>query len=614
LEQLSGALCDAVTGNGDSESLLTYLRRRNLFLISLDDEHIWYRYHHLFADLLGNLLRKESSVEQICELHRRASAWYEGHDDLDAAIGHAMQAHDFDRTASLIERAFAEVLSQGHVATLLRWMEALPKEVRLGRSRLCMYLGWSMFLNGQYAQAEQRLRDARKALEAMLPSPERDALRGELGAMLATIATLHQDAPTTMREAQDALAQLPADKLSSRARATRALGIAYGLSGDTDRLVRVCGEAKSLAMAGGNTFLAAEVISRIGFAQVDQGRLRQAVRSYQEIADLVAHPAGFPPACLGYVGLALVSLEWNDLDAVLEYLDQGIELCRRGGIGYVLRPAYCIRAILLQARGDAEGALAAMDQAVQLPGLAGSADAAVQLAQYQVRLHLLRGDVETAARWATGEIGVYRPLGDGPRPFEHLPPVLHEIHQVALARVYLAQGIPNGVMALSDHIYASAHAAGRMARVIEISLLRALALYAQGQLEAALAPLGECLSLAGPEGYVRLFLEAGDAAMALVRLATERGIEETYGRRLLAASGWVEPAHAASPSVPIEPLTRRERQVLQLIGDGFSNQEIADRLVVSLNTIKKHSSNIYGKLGVTSRTQAIVRAQETGIL
>jgi LuxR family maltose regulon positive regulatory protein len=429
---------------------------------------------------------------------------------------------------------------------------------------------------------------------------------------------LHQDVPTTIREAQTALTYLPPAKLSARARATRALGIAYGLRGDTDKLIEVCNEAKSLAIASDNVFLAAEVISQIGFMQIHQGRLRQAARSYQDIIDLVEDPSRFAPACLGYTGLALVSLEQNDLDAAETYLERGIELCQRGGIGYALRPAYCAQAILKQALGDAEGASKAMDRAIQLPWVAGSADIALQLADYQVRLHLLRGDVEGATKWVTGDALAGKLPAGQQHPFEALPPVLAEVYQVALARVHLSQGEPEKVLATYDRICGAARTAGRMARVVEISLLKALALQAQGQLDAALVPLEQCLSWTEKEGYVRLFIEAGQGIFSLLQLALDRGISPIYTRTLLAAMDVSLPESQTAPSCfsqpLIEPLTKRERQVLRLIGDGLSNQDIAEQLVVSLNTVKKHSSNLYGKLGVTSRTQAVARAQELDLL
>jgi LuxR family maltose regulon positive regulatory protein len=557
--------------------------------------------------------------------------WYEEHGSLDRAIEHALHAQDYLHAADLIERAFGAALARGRITPFLQWIRALPEDLIGKRPRLCTYWGWSMFLNGQYAQAEEALTRAKEVLHCIPPSEARDVMRGELGSMLATMATLHQDVPTAIHEAQTALVHLPADRLPARARATRALGIAYGLRGDTDRLVEVCLEARSLAIESGNLLLAAEVISQIGFMQFHQGKLRQAARSYQEIVDLVEHPARFPPAGLGHIGLALISLEWNDLDAVETHLERGIELCQLGGIGYALRPAYCAQAILKQAQGDTEGALQAMDRAIQLPWVAGSADIALQLADYQVRLQLMRGDVETAARWIEGDAVAARfPDSQGP-PFDALPPVLAEVYQIAMARVHLARGEWERVQAIHDRVCDVTQRAGRMARAIEISLLQALALQARGQIEAALVSLERCLAWAEPEGYLRLFLEAGQDLPALLRLALGRGIHSDYVRTLLAAledptagsrttskesalPGESPPQGSPLTRSLVEPLTPRERQVLQLIGDGLSNQQISERLVVSLNTVKKHTSNIYSKLDVRSRTQALARAQELGLM
>jgi len=642
LDRLCGPLCEAVLAQSTAcaGDTLAALERANLFVIPLDDEHHWYRYHHLFADLLRNLARRELSPEQIRALHRRASLWYEerasggvSSGDLEAAaldtahaaaIEHALHAQDWERAAALIERVLGAALAAGRVTTLLRWMDALPDEWVLRRPRLAIYRGWSLFLNGQYARSEQALGDARRALQRAPPSGERKMLRGELGAMLATLATLRHDLPTTIEEARIALEHLPGDRLAARARATRALGIAYGLRGDTDRQVETLREAQRLALDGGNVFLAAEVLSQIGFMQTHQGRLREAARSYQEIVDLVEPPSRFPPACLGYNGLALVSFEWNDLPAAETYLTQAIALCRRGGIGYALRPAYCLQALLKQALGDADGADAAMDQAMRLPWVAGSAEIALQLAQYQARLYLMRGDAERAERWLTGEplVGL---LGERP-PFEALPPVLAEIYQAMRARVYLDRGKPERVEAIYDRVCEPARAGGRMARAIEISLFYALALQALGRPEAALVPLEHALAWAEPERYRRLYLEAGPHLYPLLQSALARGICPGYARTLLAAMGGglaeseTAPARPAAPrdatltQAGLEPLTPREQDVLRLICAGLSNREIAERLTVTLNTVKKHTSNLYSKLGVRSRTQAIARAQALDLL
>jgi LuxR family maltose regulon positive regulatory protein len=566
------------------------------------------------------LLQKELPPERVAKLHRRASRWYEAEGDLEAAISHALGAQDWERGASLIETVIGDTLAGGRVTTLLRWIDALPQAWLLRRPRLGIYRGWSLFLNGQYARAEETLHDARRGLERIPLSDERDALRGELGAMLATLATLHPDVPTTIQEAQIALKRLPEGRLAARARATRALGIAYGLRGDTDRLVETCRQAQRLALEGGNTFLAAEVLSQIGFMQTHQGRLRQAARSYQEIVDLVEPPARFPPACLGYNGLALVSFEWNDLPAVDTYLTQAIDLCQRGGIGYALRPAYCLQALLRQALGDAEGADAAIEKAIRLPWVAGSAEIALQLVQYQARLHLMRGDAEMAARWMTGEPLVALLGGERPE-FETLPPVLAEIYQVMLARVFLARGELERVEAIYDRVCDAARAGGRMARAIEISLFYALALQALGRPEAALVPLEQGLSWAEPERYCRLFAETGAGLTELLERALARSICPDYARTLLSAIGDeqaessgasarpTDPCSPARVQAGVDPLTPRELDVLRLIGAGLSNREIAERLTVTLNTVKKHTSNLYAKLGVRSRTQAIARAQ-----
>ncbi|MGD8792551.1 MAG: LuxR C-terminal-related transcriptional regulator [Anaerolineae bacterium] len=609
LDRLCGPLCDAVTGGREGVAQLAGLHSRNLFLVPLDGEQRWYRYHHLFADLLANLLRKELSSERIAGLHRRASAWYEQNEMPDEAIQHALQAGDPARAADLIEQALGATLSAGGVAKLVGWAEALPEEVKRARPRLRFYQAWTLFLNGQLPLALPLFQEAEEALAAMPPSPGRDSLRGELAAMQATISVVVQQIPEAMEQARQALDCLPPGDLISRARATRALGVAHGTLGDTEEAIRRCNEAKEMALAAENYFLAAEILSQVAAGRLYQGRLRQAARTYQEIVDLVDPPATFPPACLGYVGLADVALEWNRLDDVARYLEVGIELCRQGGIGYGLRPAYCVRAIHRQAVGDVEGALEAIHLAEQFDPHLVLPERAVSLIAYQVRLQLLLGDVQEAARWVWG-------AGTIPAAaLENLPIAWHEWHQVSLARVHLARGEPEAVVAIHDRLFDAARAAGRLARVVELGLLRALALEAIDRPGEALDALAACLALAEPGGYLRLFLEAGEAAAALLRRAAARQISPGYTARLLAAfgEGQREDALPAGAQSLVEPLTPREREVLHLICEGLANREIAERLTVTLHTVKKHSSHIYGKLGVGSRAQAIVRARDLGL-
>ncbi|MBN1262196.1 MAG: AAA family ATPase [Anaerolineae bacterium] len=603
LECLSGPLCDAVLDIEGSAAMLARLHQENLFLIPLDEERRRYRYHRLFADLLRNLLRQTFSEDHIRALHLRAGAWHEAHGTLPDAIHHAMKAQDFDRAAALIEGAADAALAHGNVARLERWIAALPDEVRQSRIRLRLLQGWVFFLGGQLAHAEPLLREVRAELLAAPAVPDRDVLLGRTMTLLATTATLYQDIAKAADEGEAALSYLPDTDLLWRARATRALAAAYGLQGDTKVLVRLCQEAYPLAQAAGNLFLAADILAQLASTLIHQGRLREAEITYKQILTLVRDPATFPPAGLGYLGLADVAFEWNDLPAAADHVRHGIDLCHRGGIAHSQIPALCTLALVLQGQGDVDGALAAMQQVKDRLHAAPSTFMAAYQLVYQVRLQLLLGNVAEAARWATGALSMIVP--------ETLPIVLYEAQQVALARVGLAQGRPETVLALCRETIASADPAGRLGRVIELRLLEALALDALGRHETACVVFETCLASTAPEGHMRLFVEAGASVIPLLQQAAAHGLYPDYVRNLLEALDAMAPGPAMQPL--LDPLTVRETEVLRLICAGYANRQIAEQLVVTLNTVKKHTSNIYSKLDVTRRTQAVARARELGL-
>jgi LuxR family maltose regulon positive regulatory protein len=617
LERLCGPLCGAVTGASNGSDMLDHLRQGNLFIVPLDDEHHWYRYHHLFADLMGNLLRKNWPIEHVYELHRRASEWHERFGSLDDAVRHALQAKDYDQAASLIERAARTTMLHGRLTTLLDWLRSLPEALLRARPRLRVYQAWALSLGGQVDVAERMLQDARNALQALPPSPDNVALRGELAALLASIATLHEKPATIIEEAQEALTYLPEEDLVSRARATLALGLGRAYDDDMERAIQAWHEAHELALEAGNWFLAAAIIELPASIQIyQQGHLQEAADMLQRIIDLGTRQDG---SCLPFAGtahalLAEVFLERDDLDAAVGYLETGVELIRQGGIGYSLAPVYCTKARLRRAFGDAEGVLEALQAAEKSIDARCLWHLIIHQAACQVRLRLWLGDVEAASRWAEGELSLLK--REIP---EDLPVFLREVQQIALARVSLARGKAEEALEMLDRLHPQAEAAGRMARVMEICLLKALSLQSQGDTAAALKPLERALSLAEPEGHVRVFLEEGAPMGALLRQAASRGICPKYVNKLVSVFGSEEEEGSpVSPSpqtrVLLEPLTKRECEILLLICEGCSNQEIAERLVVTLNTVKKHTSNIYGKLDVRSRTQAVARAQELGIL
>lgn len=615
LDQLCGPLCDALTGTQAGVETLAQLHKENLFIIPLDLDHTWYRYHSLFGELLADHLHREFTQVEIQELHRRASQWYQRRQSLEKALKYALRGQDHERAAALIEQIAGRIIARGQVKTLLQWIDALPEDVVKAHPRLLMRLGWSTFLSGKVSQASRILTEASQSLDAMHPGPDRDVLQGKLLAMLATLTALTPDLPRAIAQAEQALGKLPKGEVNYRARAMRALGVCHLFLGDMEVALKHLEEAKTMALDGQNKFLASEILSQIATLRKHQGKLKEAFQTYQRILDFYDSPEESPPACLGFIGMAEIALEWNDLLSAEKYLDTGIELCYKGNIGYPLQPAYLIQGLLRQVKGDRKGALEAVAKGENLSRTGGgSLESVLGLASFQVRLNLQLGELDRAGQWAMGEL-----LPPG-LSFEALPLVLHEIQQSLLASVYLRTGTVERVFEIYDRQCELARAAGRMARVIELSFFKALGLQEAGRQAEALEVFTKCLEYAGPQAYARSFLEAGLPVRVLLQQAALRGPQTQYAASLLNALGdsqsiAIRPlANVAPPQPLVEPLTQRELEVLRLICQGCSNQEIAAALIVSVNTVKKHTNNIYGKLEVRNRAQAILRAQEIALI
>jgi LuxR family maltose regulon positive regulatory protein len=429
----------------------------------------------------------------------------------------------------------------------------------------------------------------------MPSSPDNDAQRDELGTLLAAIEAM-------------------------------ALGLAYGYAGDVVQAARAGATAREKALALGNLPMAVHATVGLALAQYHQGHLRQAAEHYRQVIDLAERGIGTeqealpsPLAAPGYMGLAAIHLEWDDLDAAARYLDQGMELGRYGAAAHSLVNACVVRSRLRQALGDRAGAFEALDQAEQIYRAQDSLAAMLRLGRQRARLNLVSGQVDKAVRWIQGVRAGLLPGVPG----KALPGALYEAVQIVLARAHLVQGEAAQALAILGSLSAPAEAAGRRGRVAEIRLLEALACQILGRTADALASLALSLSVAEAEGYARLYLDEGAPAAELlavyVRDPSNPPDLRTYARNLLAAypdvglPASVEPGPAGESALA-EPLTKRESEVLQLIYQGCSNRKIADQLVLALNTVKRHTSNIYGKLGVNSRTQAIARARQLGLL
>jgi LuxR family maltose regulon positive regulatory protein len=609
LRRMCGPLCDYILDTNDSSEVLADLQRENLFITSLDDEYYWYRYNHLFVDLLGNILRKEFSQDEIFALHRKASQWHQENGFHRDAIEHAMLAQDFEWAAGLMEKAASATMIDGRLTTLLRWVDSLPESLLGIRPRLRFYKAWALSLSGQPQTAETILLDAKSSLDCLPDSPDNLALRGELAALLTGIITYTNDPQRILQEAEEALTYLPEDSIIPHARVRIAQGTAYAYSDEFEGAIQLYQQARDLALRAKNPFLAAAAIEMIAGVQIFHlGQLHKAQRNLQQILALGKTQDGTYLAFTGtaHILLAETNLEWNNLEVASRYLAKGFELLQQGGIGYCLTHAYCTKARLMLSKGKIENANKALQSANQATQTSPLMHILVHNISCQVKLALYLGDNQTASKWAEGEKSVLP---------DNLPIYLQEVLQISKARVYYAQGALDNSIEILDRILPHTEASGRLAHATEICLLKAIVFQEQGKSAAAIESLERSLSLSIPESYTRLYLEAGSPAKILLQSAKSKGIYPEYVHKILTSFD----TQTALTKLPkriahLDRLTERECEILTLISVGYSNQQIANELVITLNTVKKHVSNIYDKLGVKNRAQAIAKGRELEII
>jgi len=631
LERLSGPLCDAVAGRTGSQAMLEQVERAGLFLVPLDEVRGWWRYHQLFADLLRARLRQEQPG-RVAALHRNAAAWCEEHGLADDAVRHAVAAGEMSRAARLIELyADALIFLRGEGATVQRWLAALPAGLAGSRPRLLLAQARLALLSRHVEAAEVALDAAERALagapgvadEPFEPSAGRDASQlanvpAAIALGRAALAQLRGDAEGTAAFASRALAELGEGEWLLASHANGYLGVAEWLRGRLAEAEHALSSSIGQWRAGQPT-MAAWGSHLLGQVQRAQGRLDAAAGTYQQALEITAPPGrpALPGAGAAHVGLAEVAYQRGELDAALEQLTQGIPLCRQFVFTQPLATGLATLAWIRQAQGDAAGAREAIGEAGRaapgqdVPGLLNPVPA------QRARLLLAQGDPATAARW-TQERGLAA---------DDDPVYPREPGHLVLARVLLAQDQPGQALTLLGRLHAAAVSQGRAGSVIEADTLRALALAASGQETAAVAALAKALTLACPQGYVRVFADEGPPmAVLLGRLiAAQRsgqaaaGVPLGYLARLLRAFGSehaVPDTGQVTAVVPgiVEPLTSRELEVLGLLAAGRSNQAIAGQLVVTLDTVKKHVSHVLDKLGATNRTEAVARARELDLI
>jgi LuxR family transcriptional regulator, maltose regulon positive regulatory protein len=636
LDRLSGPLCDALTGASNGQTMLERLERDNLFVIPLDDDRHWYRYHHLFADFLRGRLQSEDS-ERVEELHRAAATWCERHGLIDDAVRHALGAGDPEWTARLVEQHVAGVLARSERATLEWWLAALPEEVVRSRPRLCLVLAYRAMLTGRLVEFERLLDDTERALiaagrgaaepaTAMPTQPNWAAglltnVPGAIVSFRSELARLRGDADRTTELARHALARLNERDSVLRAMADWELARAHWMRGDLDEAQGAMSNsqwAEAAHHATDEPYIDLILSWDLGRVQSARGRLRAALRTYREALELDTRAGRRSPLAVGaaHVGLAEILREQDELDDAREHAAEGVELCEQLANRLPLASGLVTLARIRQARGDKVGALEAIEEAERVGLSQEVTDLFNPVPVQRARLLLVWGEVAEAARW-TAERGL---------DAEDEVSYVREPEHLVLARVLLAEEKPEQALRLLERLRGEAEAAERAGSVIEILALQALALQDKTEKEGAVNALSRALSLANPEGYVRTFVDEGSQMLALLSEVLEvqqRGrldlpVPSHYLRKLLAAIERGETLLAAgrprsSGRLP-EPLSEREMEVLVLIVTGKTNQNIASELFVAESTVKTHIKNIYHKLNVRSRTQALARARELNLI
>jgi len=658
LDRMCGPLCDAILGIEDREStghvtddrfsmagsqsqeVLEQLEQANLFIVPLDDRREWYRYHHLFRDLLHNRLNRVYP-DRVRSLHRRASSWYESTAHWDEAIQHAVAAEDYETAARLVEQNAMPIFVRSELARLIRWIDILPDDLVRVRPWLNVYHAWASRLSGApHAHVASRLQIAEQALEESQgpSSSERQAqttiseaeaqhIRGHLAAIGAYQALYSEKLEPVQELGYRALALLPPDSFM-RSSVALAIGWATRFNGDLAAASKAFIEARDVSLRFENHYVAVTATCRLAYTQMLAGQLRQAAETCEEALQLAVEKGGqhLPVAGYALVYLGAIHYEWNQLDTASQYLVEGVDLCSQVGflMDQIVGLNYLARVKIAQS--DWAEAQRNCSAAKQLSDrMKGYVYARRWAEDCQVRLWLARRDdqpniLSKMVHWQQ-ESGL--DAGDEPS-------FLHELAQIILARVLIALGRaePDGRHLTDAHdllsrLLETAESAGWMGKAIEILVLQALTSKTQGDTSAALGSLRRAISFAEAEGYVRVFLDEGQPMARLLYQAAERQDFPEYTNWLLAQfptedqhighSSEASYTQARSSSL-IEPLTRRELEVMQLIAAGATNAQIGQELYIAVGTVKNHVKNIYSKLDVHSRTQAIARSRELGLI
>ena len=610
LDRLCGPLCDAVTASPSisGQATLEFLERANLFIVPLDNERRWYRYHHLFGDLLRKRVEQKFTADEIAGFHLQASDWYEINGLILEAFKHAVSAKNVERAEWLMEHKEMPAYLPGVAAIILKWLESLPVSVLNSKPSLWWKQALMMLNCYKTVGVEEKLLATEAALASRLPpQAEMDAwtrnMVGKIAVARALLAQTQYDVEPSLIQARRALEYLHPNNPAYRATAMQSLGFAHYIQGDRDAAEQAYKEALSLAHSAGDHDGILLGNTRLGQVHELRNQLYQAEESYQRALQIVGENL-IPFASVPYHGLARIYFEWNDLDTAEKYGEQCFQLG-------LLNDQVIDRLILGQlfmsqlklARGDLVGAVHFLAQAEQSERQNDFTVRLPSIAYTQALIHLHNGNVDTAAQIAQ----------------QYDLPLIQ-------ARVHIVQGDPSAVLAMLVPYRQQMEEKRWEDQLLRVMVLQALALSMQGEKGPAYHVLTEALTLAEPGGFIRLFIEKGEP-MRLLLLEFKLWLKKQSSRDTQSLSNYVDKILVAfapletglgsttkiQQSGLVEPLSERELEVLQLICQGLSNQEICQRLYLALDTVKGHNRRIFEKLLVHSRTEAIARARELNL-
>jgi len=616
LDRFCAPLCRAVTGNTTSQQLLSELRRGSLFLIPLDATGNWFRYHHLFAEVLYALLERDYP-DEVDGLHLQAATWFEREGHAGEAVEHALRSSDMTFARELVLKHGEPFLQRGEIATVLRWLDALPESKSESDPFVPLARCWALFLRGQNSAIEPQLEQANKAYqqligEGTLSGGEKDLVAAQLAMMRSVLARDRGEHARSVAYAEEAARLMPSERMDTIGAQWSMLAAARAGAGDYDGAIEALGRSIAQGQAKGNLVVGYGAIYGQAMYLLIQGRLNEAeqlCRSAIDRAEGDGH-GNFPAAGSLYIAMARIEMERYHLEEAETYLDTGLRVARPGGFGEVVRAGRHLRAYLAAERSDPDAATELLFSTEQILDAMDDPYLTGELNGVWARVCLKAGDMDSARK----KLNVLEEISEAT---QHANLLLWQ--RWLIPRILCAEERYEEALAALDESIRHARAVNSNGELIHLLALQAVASNAFGDRVTARSALREAIALGAPGGYIWRWLDAGPRIHPLLR--DIRSNHDTPQASLPYLDSLLDACQTAfgestqpKPGALPEPLTRRELEIMRLIGKGYSNPEIASKLVVSVNTIKKHTSNIYGKLGVSSRAQAIARAHELDLL